>query len=360
MGSMRRSIGDAITRTFSRQDKKEQDKTMSVHVNVAETRREQDMIEQRKADAGPPSQADIEQIVTALQASLPCSGMNRAEVHSLAQLMYEVKFQPKGVICKEGGSGSYYFLVKKGHMEVSTVAKGTINKLGPGDSFGEIALLQSCPRTASVIALDKVVLWAVHCGEFRRALQGCTTRRVNEIRKSVDTVKIFEGLTEDQKMSLANAFIVQVYPPGQEIFRQGDQGKALYMLKHGELSVTIDGVEKRRLQAGAYFGERALLYDEERSATVTAVTACECALITRDFLEDVIGDSLEKQLYQNIICYTLKESKVLGKLTPEQHKTLARGSTIKELQEDQILEPKDLKGTRCFVVLEGTVKIAPV
>ena len=51
-------------------------------------------------------------------------------------------------------------------------------------------------------------------------------------------------------------------------------------------------------------------YDEVRSATVTTITSCECALVTRQYLEDVLGDNLANILFQNMLSFVMQNSKV--------------------------------------------------
>jgi len=55
-------------------------------------------------------------------------------------------------IVTEGEEGDSFFVVGSGRFEVSSRDGGYLRTLGPGDHFGEIALLMSVPRTATVAA----------------------------------------------------------------------------------------------------------------------------------------------------------------------------------------------------------------
>jgi MFS family permease len=77
---------------------------------------------------------------------------------------------------------------------------------------------------------------------------------------------------------------------GVPIVRQGDHGDRFYAIACGELRVTIDGHERRRLGPGDGFGEIALLRDVPRTATVTPVgPATVRALRADDFLAVLCG-----------------------------------------------------------------------
>ena len=67
-------------------------------------------------------------------------------------------------IFQEGEHGSCAFLIEKGRVETQVISQGTttpINILGPGDIFGEMAIIDSSNRTASVIALEDCELLVV-------------------------------------------------------------------------------------------------------------------------------------------------------------------------------------------------------
>jgi CRP-like cAMP-binding protein len=175
------------------------------------------------------SESDIDNIVSALRGSLPCAGMNRMELQAFAALFCCIQFEKGEIVTEVNTLGSWYFIMQKGSATVVNDEGKVINSVKAGETFGEIALLQSCPRTATVVADETLQLWAVHSDDFRQALQGTSTRRVAETRKAIDDVTIFAQLTEEQKKVLAEAFIVQVYPPNTDIFKQGDEGKAQYI-----------------------------------------------------------------------------------------------------------------------------------
>jgi len=61
----------------------------------------------------------------------------------------------------EGEPGAEAFVIKRGRCRVSTERAGAIRELGPGDVFGELAILADRPRTATITAIDEVELLVV-------------------------------------------------------------------------------------------------------------------------------------------------------------------------------------------------------
>ena len=89
----------------------------------------------------------------------------------LAAVLGELGIGPGEVVVRQGEPGDLFYLVKEGELEVAQNGK-TIQSLGPGDSFGEIALLRDVPRTASVVAKTDALLYTLERREFLSAVTG--------------------------------------------------------------------------------------------------------------------------------------------------------------------------------------------
>lgn len=112
------------------------------------------------------SQADI----TAKLANVPIfSGCSKRELALIARAAKEVSHRQGTMIAREGERGIGLFLILEGQCEVTIGGKRKA-KLGPGDFFGEIALLDGGPRTATVTALTNVKLVGITGWVFRGLL----------------------------------------------------------------------------------------------------------------------------------------------------------------------------------------------
>lgn len=84
-------------------------------------------------------------------------------------------------------------------------------------------------------------------------------------------VKLFESLSDEQLAELTKAGKEMRFPPGAVIAKEGKTGVGFHLILDGRVSVTTGGVERSSMGPGRYFGEMALLDNEARSATVTAI-----------------------------------------------------------------------------------------
>ncbi len=75
------------------------------------------------------------------------------------------------VVVERGEAGRHFYVIAAGRAVVE-LDDGATRELGPGDSFGEIALLRDVPRTATVRALEPLRLYAVERDEFLAAVTG--------------------------------------------------------------------------------------------------------------------------------------------------------------------------------------------
>src|SRR3954468_2026657 len=94
-----------------------------------------------------------------------------ATLEHLARSLVRVPAAVGTEITRQGEVGDRFYLVDKGDMEVSIDGEA-ISTLGPGDHFGEIALLRDVPRTATVTARTDASLLALERDEFVSAVSG--------------------------------------------------------------------------------------------------------------------------------------------------------------------------------------------
>ncbi len=108
--------------------------------------------------------------VIAKIANVPLfSECSKRELGVIAHAAKEVTHRAGVTIAREGERGIGLFVILEGECEV-TIGGRRKAKLGPGDFFGEIALLDGGPRTATVTSLSQVKLVGITGWVFRGLL----------------------------------------------------------------------------------------------------------------------------------------------------------------------------------------------
>ena len=94
------------------------------------------------------------------------SGLGKKELAAIAQQADELDLPEGKVITQEGDFGHEFFVVEEGAAEV-TRGGDKVAELGPGDFFGEIALLEEDRRTATVTATSPMKVVVMNRADFR-------------------------------------------------------------------------------------------------------------------------------------------------------------------------------------------------
>jgi CRP-like cAMP-binding protein len=108
--------------------------------------------------------------VEALKRAPLFEGLSKKELASLAQVTDDLQVEAGTVMCREGSLGREFFVVVEGTAEVTKDGKQVAMR-GGGDFFGEIALLTTTTRTATVTAKTPLRCFILTRGDFRRVLE---------------------------------------------------------------------------------------------------------------------------------------------------------------------------------------------
>jgi CRP-like cAMP-binding protein len=97
------------------------------------------------------------------------SQVPRHRLRSILKLMGEYEYEEAQTILREARQGEVLFLLLEGSARVVRGGR-TVARLSPGDFFGEIAVLDRRPRTASVVATSPVRCMTLHRDDLRDVL----------------------------------------------------------------------------------------------------------------------------------------------------------------------------------------------
>ncbi|CAE7768326.1 PKAR [Symbiodinium sp. CCMP2456] len=114
-------------------------------------------------------------------------------------------------------------------------------------------------------------------------------------------VHIFRHLSSEQINKLVQSFVLQRYRKGAHVIKQGEVGASFFVIASGDVNVEIDGKFIRTMTKNSYFGERALLFDEPRTATVE-VSSPEAELwsIEKSTFSSIVAGKMQQELMHRI------------------------------------------------------------
>jgi serine/threonine protein kinase/CRP-like cAMP-binding protein len=174
------------------------------------------------------------------------------------------------------------------------VVEVKVNVKKPGDIFGELALMYGAPRSATVRASERseTKAWSTWVLP-RRAFRAVAKRAAEDFRESIavfmSLVPVFAPLSVAERLRLADAMEEIEFEPDEVILKQGENAgdnSGFYIIVSGEALVYVNdddtpviddsdedddsklGILVNHLFRSNFFGEKALLFDKPRDATV--------------------------------------------------------------------------------------------
>ena len=222
-----------------------------------------------------------------------------AERQALSSVGEERHFKKSSTLVAQGAQGDRFFAILAGHVSVHVEADSGLSRevarLGPGDCFGEAALLGEGKRTATVKAEEDVTVLSLGKDAFARLAGQLGAAQLSGVIRTSAALKrssFFGALPAERLSSLAFRLAPRPVTQGEVLIDFGQRGEACYLVSEGKFEVLgEEGKPVATLGPGDHFGEVALLRDVPRTATVRAVEPGVVLSLSReDFLAAVTRD----------------------------------------------------------------------
>jgi CRP-like cAMP-binding protein len=124
-----------------------------------------------KSGASPDEVVGVLRSSSAIRKSEILGALAPASLRRLRELLVREQVPSNTVIIEEGAVGNQFYLIQAGNVSVEQKnASRPVAQLGPGDFFGEIALLSDIPRTASVRTTTDSILLSLNRENFRQVM----------------------------------------------------------------------------------------------------------------------------------------------------------------------------------------------
>jgi len=316
------------------------------------------------------SPTEIAFIVKAMQANAHLGLLlpsNKVDLEKIAESANHLKAIAGTDIIVEGDLESdNFYILESGEIIVRKNGKQVTEYTESGASFGELALIHRAPRAATVHCEKNAIFWAIPRNALRTVTQAPLKKKLEGYAKTLDGFDFLKHVSKEDKRTLADALIETLYHQGDYIITQGEEGSTFYILSEGKLSVEIDKKRIGSLEASSRksecFGEKALLDDEPRAASIKceSATVRVLALDRRDFCA-IVQKEVSKHAYhgREMVEYKLQDLKYVGLLgcggfgkvtlvrcstvnTTFALKALSKGHVLRHHQEKSIMSEKEI------------------
>nr|XP_020658843.1 cGMP-dependent protein kinase 2 [Pogona vitticeps] len=215
-------------------------------------------------------------ITDALNRNQFLKRLDPQQIRDMVECMYGRTYQQGSYIIKQGEPGNHIFVLAEGKLEVFQQSK-LLSSIPVWTAFGELAILYNCTRTASV---------------------------KGEYTYFPTSVSLLKNLPDDKLTKIVDCMEVEYYDKGDYVIREGEEGSTFFVIAKGKVKVTqtSEGQSQpqliKTLQRGDYFGEKALVSDDVRSANIIAdENDVECLVIDRETFNQTVGTFEELQAY---------------------------------------------------------------
>jgi cAMP-dependent protein kinase regulator len=203
-------------------------------------------------------------------------------------------------VIKQGDTGDHLYVVDSGALDCYKLfpeekEPKLVKNYGPGEVFGELALLYNAPRAASVQAAEDCSLFSLDRETFNAIVKESAVKRRERYDKFLTNVEVLSTIDSYERSQLADLIKPVTVKAGEVIIKEGTRGDMMYFIEEGEAEATKiiraeDGPQKVfHYKAGDYFGELALLKDVARQANVIALTDMSLAALDRATFKRLLG-----------------------------------------------------------------------
>ena len=318
------------------------------------------------------------------------SDLGRETLEAIAHRLVLLEKKNGEFIVEGGQPPEALFVVESGlvHLD-SSEEGGDFSELGPGETFGELAVITGKPHTRSAQAAGDVVLWALPSAEFE-ALAGehpdvrlALSRTIREPLLPQDqsraverliVMPIFAGLQEDVLWAVAERLLLRHVPAGEFVFADGSPGDAFYLIDSGQVEIVSDGRKGHtvlaRLGPDEFFGEMSLLTGKPRSTAARTATHTNLWVLYRSDFDDLVNRhpsislALSKVLSERLAemdrRFTeshLRGLKLLASLSPSQLEDVSRRLIPVRFRQGEVIIHEGEPGEEMFFMESGRVRV---
>ncbi|OMJ90834.1 hypothetical protein SteCoe_6701 [Stentor coeruleus] len=222
-----------------------------------------------------------------------------SNVQEILDLMKIIYYTPGDIIIKKGTrKGLKLYIVIKGRLKCGMALIETYEIIGESEMKRN-----SKERHLETIQAESHSVVAEISKKKLEKFMDIKIKKINiihEVLSILQKIDIFRYLTLDRLKLLIKALTEQTYTEGENIIVQGETGDKLFIIKEGTVNIKRNADIVRTLTSGNYFGERALIFNETRSATAIAISQVTCWILEKSKFKKIVDDRMNNALTKRV------------------------------------------------------------
>ena len=175
------------------------------------------------------------------------NALDKNALEIVINAMEEKTFKEGEYVMRQGEEGNELYIVESGNLDCYKLFEGKtqdkfIKRYEPGESFGELALLYSVPRQATIISKTTSILWELDRQTFNHIVKGSVIQKKNKYEQFIQKIDLFRstfsqtkklGMDNYEKAKLVESLKPLIVHAGDYVIRQGDNGDTFYIIESG-------------------------------------------------------------------------------------------------------------------------------
>ena len=253
----------------------------------------------RKEDFVPPvfpkSDEERDHISELLSSSFLFASLDPSDLCVLIDAFERLTVEPCSTVIRQGDLGDFLCLVESGELACFQDSESGRKQVGVcrrGDVFGELSLLYSAPRAATVESVSACTLWRLDSKTFVSIVREGAAKKRERYEHFLNQVPLLASVGSFELSQIADALVPQNFMAHETVVTEGEGGDTFFLIESG----SAEAWKQNELvftysQPGEFFGELALLKQEPRAATVKAgANGCRVLALDRNSFNRLLGD----------------------------------------------------------------------
>lgn len=247
----------------------------------------------------------------------------------------------------------FFYIIEDGFCESIDENNDKIT-YGPCNCFGELELLYDENRAVNVKAKSTCLIWKLEKPIFLYIIKKGFNKIFNSSYEILKQVSILQTIDDEDLLNISKELVEIEYEAHERVLTKGETAEAFYIIKEGYCEYCDIGNNKKSLflKPHYFFGERSILNNEPKVATVNTVSYTKLLALEKTKFLELLGDLKQNFIdsYPRLVIQSLPE---LNHCLISDKDLIIKNMFTKVYHKDEIICKQGLKAEAFYIVKSG-------